>query len=141
MKKCKQCNKLKQPSEFYRHPNTADGLFSVCGRCHRARTQANYRRKAKVKREAAKQAYRRRVREGYYKTYQRDPEKVAAKVMVANAKASGRLVPRSCRVCRSKKVEAHHPDYGKPLEVVWLCRKHHKELHRMEPPAWARKVG
>ena len=25
--------------------------------------------------------------------------------------------------------ERHHPDYDKPLEIIWLCRKHHKELH------------
>lgn len=25
--------------------------------------------------------------------------------------------------------ERHHPDYSKPLEVVYLCKKHHMELH------------
>jgi hypothetical protein len=28
-----------------------------------------------------------------------------------------------------RKAERHHPDYSKPKEIVWLCRKHHKELH------------
>jgi hypothetical protein len=26
--------------------------------------------------------------------------------------------------------ERHHPDYSDPLNVVWLCRKHHRQLHR-----------
>lgn len=35
-----------------------------------------------------------------------------------------------CSKCGSNKnIEAHHPDYSKPYEVVWLCASHHKELH------------
>jgi len=40
----------------------------------------------------------------------------------------GRLKRERCRVC-GKKAEMHHPDYGKPLRVKWLCRKHHLALH------------
>lgn len=37
-----------------------------------------------------------------------------------------------CEVCGGKKnIEGHHKDYQKPLEVVWLCRKHHKDLHKI----------
>ena len=25
--------------------------------------------------------------------------------------------------------ERHHSNYDEPLEIIWLCRKHHKELH------------
>lgn len=43
---------------------------------------------------------------------------------------SGKLVKGACEVCGStKNVEAHHDDYDKPLEVRWLCRKHHNEHH------------
>lgn len=34
-----------------------------------------------------------------------------------------------CFKCGDEKVEAHHHDYDKPLEVTWLCRKCHLELH------------
>ena len=35
-----------------------------------------------------------------------------------------------CSVCfRETKTEAHHPDYGKPLDVIWLCRDCHVLLH------------
>lgn len=26
--------------------------------------------------------------------------------------------------------DAHHDDYDKPFEVVWLCKKHHREEHK-----------
>lgn len=32
--------------------------------------------------------------------------------------------------CRNKfSIQCHHPDYSKPLEVIWLCFIHHKEIH------------
>lgn len=44
--------------------------------------------------------------------------------------AAGRMVRQPCEVCGERRVDAHHTDYSKPLEVRWLCRKHHMELHR-----------
>lgn len=37
----------------------------------------------------------------------------------------------SCEFCgkTDKQLDKHHPDYGKPLEVVWLCRSCHVGLH------------
>ncbi len=43
----------------------------------------------------------------------------------------GKIKKGNCEVCSSdKNVEAHHDDYSKPLDVRWLCRKHHRELHK-----------
>ena len=37
----------------------------------------------------------------------------------------------NCEVCGSNKnVEAHHDDYTRPLDVLWLCRVHHDEHHK-----------
>ncbi len=48
-----------------------------------------------------------------------------------NAIASGILFRKPCEVCGiNMNVEAHHDDYTQPLNVKWLCIKHHKELHR-----------
>lgn len=48
--------------------------------------------------------------------------------LVAAAIRNGVLVPQPCRIC-GKKAIAHHEDYSKPLEVDWLCHKHHRERH------------
>src|SRR5438132_11557126 len=31
--------------------------------------------------------------------------------------------------CVSEKVEGHHPNYSKPLDVRWLCSYHHRYIH------------
>ena len=41
----------------------------------------------------------------------------------------GKVIKGLCAVCNSKNTEAHHSDYGKPLDVIWLCREHHLEHH------------
>lgn len=41
----------------------------------------------------------------------------------------GLLEKNPCEVCGETKVEAHHNDYSKPLEVQWLCKRHHVLLH------------
>jgi len=34
----------------------------------------------------------------------------------------------SIRGCSQKGLR-HHPDYKKPEEIIWLCRKHHLMIH------------
>lgn len=39
--------------------------------------------------------------------------------------------PSNCTDCgRKNKLDAHHDDYSKPLEVRWLCRLCHKKAHK-----------
>jgi hypothetical protein len=55
--------------------------------------------------------------------------KMAARQAVYLSLRAGKVEKGVCH-CGETKVDAHHPDYSKPLEVVWLCRKHHWDLHK-----------
>lgn len=59
----------------------------------------------------------------------RNPKSYLAHLTVENAKRLGLVQPQPCAVCGDPRSEAHHPDYDRPLHVVWLCRKHHKQVH------------
>lgn len=62
---------------------------------------------------------------------ERNPVHEAARRAVQVAIRAGRLVRQPCEKCGADKAHAHHDDYDRPLEVRWLCRKHHDEHHRL----------
>lgn len=51
-------------------------------------------------------------------------DKRYARNAVTNALKYKRLTKTPC-FCGETKVEAHHDDYTKPLDVIWVCKKHH----------------
>lgn len=56
--------------------------------------------------------------------------KTRAHGLVKKALASGELIRQPCERCGATEwVEAHHEDYSKPLDVVWLCSSCHKQRH------------
>ena len=100
------------------------------GRASQARYRERHREKLRVRwrewyhankdRELARQR-RRRVTE---------KEKHYAREQLAYAVKTGKITKGACEVCETdKRIEGHHPDYSKPLEVNWLCTPHHKKLH------------
>jgi len=51
----------------------------------------------------------------------------------------GKIIPKNkCEKCGEQKIfrngrrgiEAHHSDYNKPFDVMWLCRQCHYEWHK-----------
>jgi hypothetical protein len=64
------------------------------------------------------------VREQRYR--ERNPEKVRARKALSHAISSGKIVRGPCVICGEPKTQGHHPDYGQPLRVVWLCFRHHR---------------
>jgi len=55
-------------------------------------------------------------------------KKAAARRSVRRSVLSGAIQKMPCKICGNPKAEAHHEDYDKPLDVIWLCKKHHTEL-------------
>lgn len=60
----------------------------------------------------------------------RNPGRFKARSEFHNALRRGDIKKMPCEICGvTKKVQGHHDDYSKPLDVRWLCIKHHWELH------------
>lgn len=55
--------------------------------------------------------------------------KQQASILARKAVKIGLLAKAPCEVCGCVKSEGHHSDYSKPIEVMWLCRKHHMGWH------------
>ena len=54
-----------------------------------------------------------------------------ARIRVKNALKFGRLMKQPCQRCGEiANVHAHHDDYSKPLDVMWLCPLHHRQRHK-----------
>ena len=145
MKTCFKCHKEKPLEEFYRHPEMPDGRLNKCKDCAKSDAKKRYNEPtAKVRIiEYERRRFLDPKRKRKILTYQRrrrarSPEKYKARQAVESALRSGALKRLPCEECGSEKVEAHHPDYSKPLLVRWLCRKHHLFVHKKE--AWGQVV-
>jgi len=67
------------------------------------------------------------------KSRESNPRKSMARHLVAYAVTIGYIEkPLSCSLCgeNDKRIEAHHTDYEKALEVQWLCQSCHANIHR-----------
>lgn len=132
-KVCFKCGIEKPLSEFYAHAQMADGHLNKCKECAKkdVRTRyANEREKclAYYQTDARKLARAKGSAEWQRRAFARDPEKKRARNKISNAIKNGKLQKQGCRIC-GEEAQAHHEDYSKPLEVDWLCFKHHREEH------------
>jgi hypothetical protein len=131
MKICGCCGARKIGSAFHPHPCTADGLATDCKQCSTKHVMAwNSSNQDNVKKHHRNWCRSEQGRAKLKELANRYPECQSARVITKMAMQSGRLKPQPCMICGAKS-EAHHPDYSRPLDVVWLCRKHHMETHYM----------
>ncbi len=130
-KQCFKCGRTKPFIGFYKHPGTADGYLNKCKECAKQDARKNYQ-SSREKRFAYERSPKRKAKKAEHSKRYRDehPLRYKAHTMANNAIRDGRAIRGPCEVegCE-RKAEAHHEDYSKPLEVRWLCRKHHREEH------------
>lgn len=135
-KRCKTCRQVKPLTAFYKHPSCPNGLGS-CKTCRvkyvsgwyqeNKESRKKYRRQYGLANPEKERLWQLTARRN---TYRRHPQRVRARNAVYTAKRTGRLSEKPCEVCGDRPTECHHDDYSKPLQVRWLCRKHHKALHQ-----------
>ena len=156
MKTCRECKIEKPLSEFYKHSSMLDGHLNKCIDCVKGRVlkhrELNLEKIREYDKERNNDPKRIKARKEYSMTdegkkahqkansayRERYPMKRAAHTITRNYIRDGKLIKKcNCSVCNSDvKIEAHHDDYTKPLDVRWLCEKCHKEWHRHNKPIY-----
>lgn len=138
MKTCFKCLRVLERSEFYRNHRMSDGLMGKCKSCTCADVRRNYaeRRENKSTYERArfKTPHRKALVALYQKAHRvRHPERYRARTALNNAVRDGRLERRPCVHCGTRvRVQAHHHDYSKPLDVTWACFICHREIEHAQ---------
>jgi len=139
-----------------------DGYLNQCKECVKANANQhrnnNIERIKEYDRNRPNAKQRNEINKARYKENMRNPEyrekdrrrvkgwqennhiKRAAHIITGNAVRNGKLIKQPCEICGELKVEGHHDDYEKPLEVRWLCISHHAEHHRQEREKQRREV-
>lgn len=133
-KVCFKCKKTKSLNEFYRHSEMADGYLNKCKECNKKDVAKNYQKNREYYAEYERKRFQDPKRKKLSLEYQRkrrtkSPDQYKAHSLTGNAVRDGRLIQGVCVICGDPKTEAHHEDYSKPLDVIWLCREHHLEVH------------
>ena len=146
-KNCKSCGLTKSIVEFYKHSQMKDGRLNDCKECYKTKVKINREERIEYyqafEKNRSQLPHRVLAREIYSKTSEGKAARLRASdkwdwnnlikknaiCKVNNAIKAGSVFKHPCFVCGSIKFHGHHPDYSQPLDVVWLCPKHHKETH------------
>jgi hypothetical protein len=142
MKRCSCCHLNKPRSAFWPNRGNKDGLQRECVECMTAAASSYLARHPYELSELCEQ-YRpanlqeaaviraRQVAAGREKNSLAAGANghIKARKLVRQAIAWGELVRGPCEVCGDTRAQAHHRDYSRPLDVEWLCRRHHTIRH------------
>lgn len=152
MKECSRCKQTKDISMFQVRRASPDGLTAACKSClsvyDKSRANNPDRVKARLeysKTESGREARRRatkkyesmhveRVRKSKSDWDEANSKKKKVHGITAYAIKTGLLTRSPCEICGCAESHAHHDDYDAPLNVRWLCPRHHQEWHAENGP-------
>ena len=125
-KRCAVCKTIRPRVDFHKKSENRDGLDGRCRPCKNAQER--------VRRERSPEQFKAKARRRNRRVPNRQMGRAEclAYHAVRNAIKRGDLVrPTSCPDCgtTSSPIYAHHEDYGKPLDVRWMCARCHKRYH------------
>ena len=110
MRLCRVC-KINEPFNVLKHGY-------ICSGCKRAKV-SQWKKDNPERHAATNAAWK-----------ERNPDKVKAHAIVQMALIAGQLVKKPCEDCGAEPTNAHHEDYGRPLDVNWLCDSCHVKRHK-----------
>jgi len=133
-KKCGRCQTNKETTEFYKSSLTTSGFRSYCKKCCYSASRIWREKNIDKVRDFMRiyqREYMKKTNYKYFKKWVRENKKHfmlmhRAHSAVAKALRVGKINKEPCVVCGNRKSQAHHEDYARKLEVIWLCSIHHK---------------
>lgn len=135
-KKCAECGQELALTEFNKNKSKKDGLQDRCRACFSRYNKARYaanREKTKANVKRYREEHPEAILETKLRMCSKNPTRINASRAVDAALKVGRLTnPGICFGCGctsdEHRIEAHHHDYSKPLDVVWLCTPCHRRM-------------
>ena len=148
MKICKKCEKNLEDSEFYYGRRECKKCLSISRKDYKNEwREKNKERVKKVVHEnylknkekvlERSKRWRENNKETFKKSWKKSDEKFplkkpARRILRYYLEIKEIVRPENCDKCFKKcKPDAHHLDYTKPLDVLWLCKSCHGREHRL----------
>lgn len=131
-KRCSRCGRELDASEFNGNASRPDGLQAECRECMGAVRRDRY---------ATGRDLEARVSQ-----CERNPTPKRAYLALRLAMNAGLVTkPDHCSGCgcpdTERVIQAHHADYSRPLDVIWLCPRCHARLDAMRREREAALAG
>ena len=114
LKKCTICKQWQPLTSFSKNKSIWDKLETFCRHCNT------------IKMRSYRERNREKVNQIVYKSMSNHPQECKARSLANYHYPTSQV----CSIDGCDQMgERHHPDYSQPSLIIWLCPKHHRELH------------